>query len=139
MKAELPKPEHFSYEIHRKQIGRQVILPVILAGVVMVAMIVLISIATFRDGGDVGRWAAISTIWLVIPVIIVGLIGLAVLIGLIYVLAKLLGILPTYTGIAQDYVYLAHSYVIKAADMAAQPIIGLNGIIGTVKAFFGRK
>ncbi|MEW6405346.1 MAG: hypothetical protein AB1649_26445 [Chloroflexota bacterium] len=138
MKAELPKPEHYSYQLHRKQVGTQILLPVILAGVLIVALTVVIILATFRGGGDVGRWAAISTMWISVPVLIFGLLGLVVAAGLIYLLARLLDILPTYTGLAQDYVYKARGYIIHAADMAVRPIIAINTFMSRVKAFFGR-
>jgi hypothetical protein len=104
----------------------------------MIAMIVIISLATFRDNGDVGRWAAVSTIWIVIPILLAGLLFLAILIGLIYLVARLLGILPTYTGKAQDYVYIAQSYIKRGADMAAKPIIAIEGFLEYFKALFGR-
>jgi heme/copper-type cytochrome/quinol oxidase subunit 2 len=66
--------DHPSYQLHRKQMWTQILLPILLTVLVFIAVIVLTSIATFRDNGDVGRWAAISTIWLVMPVMIVGLI-----------------------------------------------------------------
>ena len=44
------------------------------------------------------RWAAISTIWIVIPIMIVSLIFLALLAGIIYLFARLLGITPIYTN-----------------------------------------
>lgn len=110
----------------------------ILSALLFVGMIVWISLATFRQGGDVGRWAAISTIWIVIPIMIAGLIVLAILIGLIYLLARALGALPYYTGIAQDYVYKARGYIVRAADMAASPIIKLDGWLESIKAFLGR-
>ncbi len=73
MKAKLPHPEHYSYIKHRKQRLTQVILPVVLSALLFIGMIVLISLATFNSGGDVGRWAAISTIWIVIPIMLAGL------------------------------------------------------------------
>jgi len=139
MKATLPNPEHFSYKAHRKQVVTQIILPVAFAGLLMMALIVLISLSTFRDNGDVGRWAAISTIWIVIPIVFAGLILLALLIGLIYLFARLLGILPTYTGRAQDYAYKARGYIVRGADMAVKPIIALEGFLENIRAFFGRK
>ncbi len=138
MKAQLPHPEHYSYQLHRKQRNTQIILPIILSVVVLVGLIVLISFATFKQGGDVGRWAAISTIWIVIPILLAGLITLLVLIGLIYLMARALQGLPHYTGIAQDYVYMARGYIIRAADMAAKPILVLDGWLESIKAFFGR-
>ncbi len=138
MKAQLPHPEHYSYQLHRKQRNTQIILPIILSVVVLVGLIVLISISTFNQGGDVGRWAAISTIWIVIPVLLAGLVTLVVLIGLIYLMARALQGLPYYTGIAQDYVYKARGYIIRGADMAVKPILALDGWLESIKAFFGR-
>jgi hypothetical protein len=138
MKAQLPHPEHHSYQLHRKQLNLQIILPMVLSALVLVGMVVLISFATFKSDGDVSRWAAISTIWIIIPALFAGLIVLAILIGLIYLMARALSALPHYTGIAQDYVYIARSYIIRGADMAVKPVIALEGFIERVKAFFER-
>ena len=138
MKAQLPRPEHYSYLQHRKQRTTQIILPVVISAVLMIALIVLISLVTFNSNGDVGRWAAVSTIWVIIPIMLAGLILLAILVGLIYLMALALSALPTYTGIAQDYVYKAKAYIIRVADMAAKPIIAVDGFIENIKAFFER-
>jgi hypothetical protein len=138
MKAQLPHPEHYSYLQHRRERTTQIILPVVIAAVLIAALIVLISLVTFNSNGDVSRWAAISTIWIVIPILLTGLILLAILIGLIYLMARALSALPTYTAIAQDYVYKAKAYIIRGADMAAQPVIALDGFVEKIKAFFER-
>jgi len=138
MKAQLPHPQHYSYLKHRKQVTRQIILPVVIAAVLMIVLIVLISLATFNSNGDVGRWAAISTIWVIIPAILAGLILLAILAGLIYLMARALNALPTYTGLAQDYVYIARAYIIRGADMVAKPVLAIDGFIENIKAFFER-
>ena len=135
---DLPHPEHYSYQMHRKQRATQIILPVVISALALIGMVVLISFATFKSGGDVDRWAAISTIWIVIPILIVGLILLVILIGLIYLMALALSALPHYTGIAQDYVNLAQGYIVRGANMAVKPIIAVEGFIGNVKAFFER-
>lgn len=137
-KAQLPKPEHLSYKKHRKQVANQIILPVALSALLVIGLIVLVSIATFHDGGDVGRWAAISTIWIIIPIMLAGLIFLVILIGLIYLMAKALQLLPPYTGIAQEYVNKARHYIIRGADMVVKPIIALNGWLANIQAFFGK-
>jgi len=139
MNTKLPRPVHLSYKKHRKERTTQIILPVLLTVVLIIASIVLINIATFRDGGDVERWAAISTIWIVIPIIIGMLIFLAVLGGLIYLLAKLLNVTPKYTGMARDYVRKAAVYIKRGADAVVKPVIQLQGLLATVEAFFQRK
>ena len=114
----------------------QIILPIVLTSLLIVALIVLINVATFRDGGDVARWAAISTIWIVAPLMILMLIFIALLGGLVYLMKRLLNITPTYTGLAQDYVYLAVGYIKRATDALVQPVLQLNGILASLIAFF---
>jgi len=132
------KPAHYSYLKHRNQVMRQIILPVALSALVLVGIVVWVSYATFNQGGDVGRWAAISTIWVVIPMLLGGLVVLAILGGLIYGMARLLGALPYYTGIAQDYIFIARGYIIRGANMVVKPINALNDWLQTAKAFFER-
>lgn len=138
MKAKIHQPVHESYRRHRKEFAWQIILPVVLTAILFIALIVLINIATFRDSGDVARWAAISTIWIVIPIMFAMLILLALLGVIIYYLGKLLNITPTYTGIAQDYVYKAAGYIKRAADAIVKPVVQLEGVIASISAFFER-
>lgn len=139
MNAKLPQPVHESYRRHRKQVGWQIILPVLLSAVFCIALIVLIWFATFRDGGDVARWAAVSTIWIVVPIMIGMLIVLALLGGLVYLMARLLNIAPNYTALAQDYVHKAAGYVKRGADAAVKPVLFVDGLGASIRTFFGRK
>jgi len=138
MKAKPPQPIHESYLKHRKQLTWQIVLPVVLTSVLLIALIVLINIATFRDNGDVARWAAISTIWIVVPIMIGMLIFLILLVGLIYLLSRLLGITPRYTGLAQDYVYKAVGIIKRALDAAVKQIIEIQGVLASIREFFRR-
>jgi len=139
MKAVLPKSVHESYKRHRKQLTSQIILPVVIAGLSFVALIVLIYVATFRENGDVARWAAISTIWIVIPIMIASLIFLAVLVGLVYLLKRLLNITPTYTGLAQNFVHKLAIRIRLAADALVKPVIFVDGIGASINRLLGRK
>ena len=139
MKATIPRPVHVSYQRHRRQLALQIILPVVLFAILIVALIVLVNIATFRDGGDVGRWAAISTIWIVIPIMIAGFIFLALLTGIIYLLKRLLQITPLYTGQAQDFVHKIAIRIRRAADASVKPVIFLDSIGAMIKRLLGRK
>jgi hypothetical protein len=139
MKATFPKAQHASYRTHRRQVVWQVILPVVLAAALLVGLVVLISLATFQGGGEVGRWAAISTIWIVLPVMAAGLIVLAVLCGIIYLIARLLQVAPNYTAIAQDFAYRVEALVQRLTRSAVKPILLLDEIGAYLKALFGRK
>jgi hypothetical protein len=136
MKAKFPQPVHESYLRHRKQLTWQIVLPVVLMSVLLIALIVIINIATFRDNGDVARWAAISTIWIVVPIMIGMLIFLILLIGLIYLLSKLLGITPRYTGLAQEYVYKTSAAIKRGLDALVKRFINLQGVLASIREFF---
>ena len=139
MKAVIHPPVHESYKRHRKQVTSQIILPMVLVVLLFVGMIVLISVATFRDGGDVGRWAAISTIWIVVPIMIAALIFIVLLTGLVYLLKRLLQITPTYTGQLQDFIHMVAVYIKRAADTTVKPVFFLDGIGASIKRLLGRK
>jgi hypothetical protein len=139
MKDVLPEPVHESYRRHRKQRTSQILLPILLAALLFVAMVVLVNIATFRDNGDVGRWAAVSTIWIAIPVCIMGFLFLALVGGMVYLMGRLLGVAPVYTGKAQDFVHKLAIRIRRAADTTVKPVFAVNGVGATIKAFFGRK
>ena len=139
MKAVLPRPVHESYKRHRKQLISQILLPMVLAALLFVALIVLVNVATFRGNGDVARWAAISTIWIVIPIMIASLIFLAVLVGIVYLLKRLLNITPTYTGLAQDFVHKLAIRIRLAADQLVKPVIFLDSVGASINRLIGRK
>ena len=136
MKAKLPQPMHESYLRHRREMTWQIIFPIALTVILLIALIILINIATFRDNGDVARWAAISTIWIVLPIMFGLLIFLALLAGIIYLLAKLLHITPTYTGIAQHYVFLVAGYIKRGLDAVVKQVIEIQGVVASIQEFF---
>jgi hypothetical protein len=139
MKAVLPKPVHESYRRYRRQLISQIILPMVIAGLLFVALIVLIIFATFRENGDVARWAAISTIWIVIPIMIASLIFLIVLGGLVYLMKRLLSITPTYTGMAQDFVHKLMIRIRLIADKLVKPVIFLDSVGASINRLIGRR
>lgn len=135
----IPKPVHASYTRHLRQRTVQIILPVVLAALLFVGMVVLVNIATFGYGGDVARWAAISTMWISIPICLMGFVFLILLGGMIYLMGRLLGVAPVYTGRAQDFMHRLAIRIRRIADAAAKPIIALNGYGASLKALLGRK
>jgi hypothetical protein len=99
---------------------------------------ILTSISAFGANGDSTRWAAISTIWLVIPVMVFGLLLLATLVGLVYLLARGLQFLPAFFSNAQYYVNRVASKIQNFSDQAAKPVIFLDSLGASLKAIFGR-
>ena len=131
-----PSNNHPSYQNHRRQFWIQIFLPMILVVLLVIAVAVITSMAAFGPNGRSPIWAAISTIWLVIPVMFFGLIFLALLGGLVYLLARALQILPPYTSKAQYYVNRGASEAKRFSDMATQPVLFLEELKASLKAIF---
>ena len=129
---------HLSYKKHKRQFWLQIFLPMLVAILLIVAVAVWTGLATFGEGSDSPRWAAISTIWLVIPVMFFGLLVLALLVGLVYLLARGLKVIPPYTAKAQYYVNRGTDVAKQVSEKATQPVLFLQGIAASLKAFFGR-
>jgi hypothetical protein len=139
MKAIIHPPVHESYLKHRKQRVWQIILPVILAALLFIALVVLVIIATSDGTGDTARWAAISTIWISLPIIFIALVLFIILAGIVYLLIRLLQIVPIYTGKAQDIAYKVARFARRAADAVAKPFISLDSIGASINTLLGRK
>jgi hypothetical protein len=135
MKPQFSK-NHPSYQNHRRQFWSQIFLPMILTVLLIIALAVITGIAAFGANGNSPVWAAISTIWLVIPVMFFGLIFLVLVVGLVYLLARTLQVLPPYTSKAQYYVNRGASEAKRFSDMAARPVLYIEGIIASIKAIF---
>ncbi len=129
---------HPSYKKHRRQFWLQIFLPMLVSILIIVVVATLTGIAAFGENGDAPLWAAISTIWLVIPAMIFGLIFLVILLGIIYLLARALEIIPPYTAKAQYYVNRATDETKRFSDMATKPVLFIDGLAASVKTFFGQ-
>ena len=139
-KARLPSSaEHPSYLKHRRELWTKILIPMLAAVTLIVAVAVLTGFAASRENSEVGRWAAISTIWIVIPIMAAGLLLFLVFIAILYGMARLLALIPTYTGQAQKIVWRIEGYVKRGADMAVKPVLALEGITATIKQLFGMK
>jgi hypothetical protein len=104
-----------------------------LAVLVFVALALLAVRATFEGNADVSRWAAISTIWLVLPAMVATVIALAALCAAVYLLTKLIGIVPTYTGRAQRIFYRVEGGTRRAAEIARRPVLFVKGLGSFIK------
>jgi predicted PurR-regulated permease PerM len=136
MKNPLHRPEdHPSYKLHRKQMWTQILLPIMIAGLLFISFIIVTSLATFRGNGDVSRWAAISTIWLVLPVLIAGLILLILMITMVYLLSRFTNIIPPYSHQAQQIFYRIEGTVKHYALLFRKPGRAVQEIMKLVREY----
>jgi hypothetical protein len=137
-KLPIPRPDRESYLKHKRETNRQILLPVILSSLLIVALFVLVAYSTFTPNGDVERWAAISTIWIVIPLMFSLLVVLALLVGMVYGMQRLLKTTPDYTGLAQEYVLMITTKIQWYAGEITSRVIRFRAWVDTIQAFIKR-
>lgn len=137
-KLPVPQPDRASYVKHKRETTRQILLPVILSGVLILVLFVLVAYSTFTDNGDVERWAAISTVWIVIPLMALLLAVMAVLWAAVYGLHRLLNITPEYTGIAQEIILRVNAKTQWYAAEVTSRVIRFRAWVDTLQGFFKR-
>lgn len=129
MKSSLPLPnslrseDHLSYKAHRKQVWQQILLPILLTTVVFIAVIALLINNSLRGNSDVGRWAAMSTIWILLPVLATGFILLIILGALIYLILRLINLIPPYSYQAQRIFHRIENGAKDINKIAHKPVI----------------
>lgn len=134
MKTPLPLSRKTpSYQLHRRQFIWQILAPILIVAILVIAASVF---AATRNENQASVWADISLIWLIIPAFFFALILFMILIGLIYAMAMLLKVTPTYTQQLQELIRLAAQKIESAADATAKPIFFLEGISASVRRFF---
>ena len=105
----------------RRDVQLQILAPIILAALLVLVLLVLLIL----PGGAPVRspLADVALILLIVPALIGGLLLLAVLGGLIYVLALGIRRLPPYFKIGQDYVALAAGKIQGGVKKASDGVL----------------
>ena len=131
-KYSVPRPERESYVKHRRDVNRQIILPIVLVSLVGIGLAIFSGFAAAGNYPGVSLWADISIIWLIIPMMMLALVIVALLAGLVYGLARLLKISPHYTGLAQSYALWINAEVTIWTDKIIQPVISIKTWLGLI-------
>lgn len=116
----------------------QVWLPLIGTLVLVLALVTLAIIGTVQGSSQVNRWGNISAVFVILPVLVVGLVLLALTGGLAYGVSRLLKKMPGWLYSAQTFMQRLAESVEKAADAAVQPVIKVNMTKTRAAAFWDR-
>ena len=122
-KLPVPRPERESYVKHRRDVTRQILLPMILVTFIGIGLVALSIFAATGSNPGVSLWADIAAIWIIIPMMLLMLVILAATIALAYGLTRLLKVSPRYTGIAQEYALWFNAQVSIWADKIVKPVL----------------
>jgi hypothetical protein len=135
-KFQVPERNPATYAIHRREVFWQITLPLTIALLLILCMVTGVILAGIKDVGDISRWADISVIWLLIPLIVLALIAFFVLAGFVFLITRLLGILPGYARLGQDYVHLFQVRSKRIANQIVEPFIKMRSFKAGAEALW---
>ena len=130
-----PEPNPLTQRKHRKEVLWQITAPLVIGALLVLAAGVGVVYAGASNTGPVDRWASISIIWLIIPMMVVALIFLAVTAGIAYGLMRLNSLLPIYSRQLQDLFVVIEARVRRAADAAVEPALRVRSAAAGLRAF----
>lgn len=108
---------------HRRQVFWQITFPMILSALAGIILVILVSLSTVNGSSVSSQWASISTIWLILPLLFVGIFAFLLLAVLIFLIIRLRRILPTYTHLVHTYIQIVNIRIGIILDQAARPQI----------------
>jgi hypothetical protein len=132
------RASHASYQRHRRHMWTQILLPVLGAVVLCLVLTGAASRATFQGYGDSQRWAAVSAIWLVLPVAAGGVLVFAVLAAGIYAVGALTALIPDYSLRVQRVFSRIEGGTKRWAEMIRKPIRLARGVGTLLQTGFRR-
>lgn len=122
-----PKLKNDVRRSHRKQSLWQIYVPVSLAALAFVGLAVILALPLDFGSGQIERWAAVSTIWIVAPLMVLLLVLIAVSGGLIYLQAKIYKNLPAAFQKLLRIMLIVRDKVAHTTDQLVHPIVKVNG------------
>jgi FtsH-binding integral membrane protein len=129
----VPQRNEDTHAQHRKQMFWQVFFP-LGVGVILMLGVCVLPVAAVAQNGDVSKWADISLIWLILPALILSVIPLALLVGMIYGVTRLVGVLPGWMFKLQGLLETVKMYVRRYADKVVEPVIWYESFRASVGA-----
>lgn len=104
----------------------QVWVPLAVSILIVLALAILSVVGAVRGSSQVDRWGAISAIWVILPVLLVGLLLLALVGGSAYGVSKLLNKMPGWMLKAQLFMLRLALIIRRTTDTMTKPVFAVN-------------
>lgn len=111
---------------HKRNRFWMISFPVILISLLVVGLIVWLAVKGSLGAADTANLAGVATVLLVLPVLLFGLIALALLIALTIGVVKLHQLVPQAGKALRGYLSQGQQYIRSAGDASTKPIMALR-------------
>jgi hypothetical protein len=128
--SELPERNPVTHRSHRKQVFWQITVPLIIGVVILLALGFLTAWRTAPE--PVRRWADVSLIWLILPMLVMLLLGTVIVGALAFVVIKIIQKLPAAMLRVQSAIASVGAAVRKLGDKLAGPFIRIRSLLAAL-------
>lgn len=135
-KKPLPPPNPVTQAAHKREVRRQVLLPLIF---VLLALIGIGVWVIWAGIGSAEQWAQIAQIGMLLMGLVLGLILLVIALGVLFLISYVLGIIPPYARVAQDAIRQIDQQVKSGSDIPVKPVIEIQKFIAMMDVLVGRR
>ena len=111
---------------HKQQRFWQIIFPVVVFSVIMLAGLVFLIIRNGRYSPGISEISGAAAVLIILPVLFIALVNLVLLVGIIYGLVKLKPMIPPKGLKVLQFMENARWNIRKGADISVQPILSLR-------------
>ncbi len=127
-----PEPE----QIHKQQTMLQVLLPVVAAGVICLIVCIGLLVSTYSEPQSTEQWAQISTMFLILPALFLGLVLLALLVFMGIYAGKWNKSWPPALRNVRLIIIHFESLIQGLGQKPAQPVIWIKSAFAGLKTLF---
>lgn len=122
-----------TYAEHRGQVFWQITLPLVIGILLLLGAVAVIILSATQPVTDLGRWADVSLMWLILPSLFFALILLIILIGFVYLISSLLRLIPHYALIVQLSFEAGKNKVSQLSNLSIEPIVRMRSTWASVR------
>ncbi|MRS02257.1 hypothetical protein EG832_03355 [bacterium] len=123
-------------QLHKRQTTFQVLLPVIAISAICLGLCIFLLISTYTEPQSTEQWAQISTMFLILPALLLGLVCLAFLILLGVFAGKWNKSWPPALRNLRLIIIQFESNLQGLAQKPAQPVIWIKSTFAGIKTIF---
>ncbi len=109
--------------MHRQQTNLQIMLPIILVGLIMIALAALIIFNSSVNNELSYQYANISIIFLILPTFIIALLFGGIVIALCFGVIKIQQVIPKYSALGDYYAKTITQKLQAVQDNALEPVL----------------
>lgn len=118
---------------HRLEVLWQITIPVGVFSLIILALAILVVVQTSADQTSV--WADISLMWMIIPAFFVTLIFFVFLAASIYLVVRVIGVLPYYFLRAHEWLVFVGGQMGQIEDRLLEPFLRVHSAMASLREF----